>query len=107
MESLRRKVDADTSCQKSAIGQIENMEFKIYPNPTNDIVKIEINEQLAKMKCTVRVMDVLGKEIFRTNLNDVQTEISFRNFEAKGVYLINIYDDKEIRLNSERILITD
>ena len=104
---LTLKVDADTNCQKSAIGQIENMEFKIYPNPTNDIVKIEINEQLAKMKCTVRVMDVLGKEIFRTILNDVQTEISFRNFDAKGVYLINIYDDKEVRINSERILITD
>ena len=104
---LTLKVDADTSCQKSAIGQIENMEFKIYPNPTNDLVKIEINEQLAKMKCTVRVMDVLGKEIFRTTLNDVQTEISFINFEAKGVYLINIYDDKEIRINSERVLITD
>ncbi len=104
---LTLTVETDENCKKSDLSEVVKSEFKIYPNPTNNIVKIEINEQLAKMKCTARVMDVLGKEIFRTNLNDVQTEISFRNIEAKGVYLINIYDDKEIRINSERILITD
>lgn len=58
----------------------------IYPNPSNDLVTIEMNETIN----SIEINNLLGKTIASfKNINTLNYQINVSSF-AKGVYLINI-----------------
>lgn len=70
----------------------ENNNLKIYPNPTNDIINIEIKE---KGDFLLTIYDSQGKAIYTNeNINTAST-ISLKNF-ATGIYNIVLITEKGI-----------
>lgn len=65
--------------------------FLIYPNPTNSILNIQLNNSITIG--TIYVFNLLGKEIFTQKINSVnQSEIDVSNFND-GLYFIKISTD--------------
>lgn len=66
----------------------ETSNFKLYPNPTNSILNIEM--QNANSNGTLEVYDMLGKQIFKQSItsNNVP-QIDVANWNS-GLYLIKI-----------------
>lgn len=66
--------------------------FLIYPNPTNGIIKYKFSNKKIKW---ISISDITGKVIFKkTEL--LQNGIIDLSVYKRGIYMINIYTDKEI-----------
>ena len=76
-------------CNPSTIGIIEiEKNLLAYPNPTNDIVTISVNNFNGNIKTDV--YDLIGNRLQTTK----QTRISLRDF-AKGIYILKVaYSDR-------------
>ena len=65
-----------------------NRKINVPPNPTNGIFKVEVNNTNDDLNLVVT--DVLGKEIYVTNVNGVTVEnIDLSKF-VKGIYFLEI-----------------
>jgi len=69
-------------------------EAKIYPNPFNDKLNIEIGET-DNLTDGIKVYDILGKEvdIRITNLNSREIEVSFDSIHD-GIYFLKLIGKK-------------
>jgi hypothetical protein len=76
----------------------QNENISVYPNPTNDILNIEVQENSKPLQITL--YNTLGKEVMRTNLSSSQINIA--NL-PQGLYLLNISSNGKI-LNTEKIV---
>ncbi len=74
----------------AALGVNENtvLEFKVYPNPVNDVLTIQSGNE-AKI-ASVEVFDVLGKQIIKTQLQNNTLNVSEL---SKGIYLLKIISE--------------
>lgn len=62
--------------------------FKIFPNPTNDVLNIKFENSL---DYNIRVYDINGREFISKNVSNLEQTLDF-SFLAKGVYVITITD---------------
>ena len=76
-------------------------EVKIYPNPANDIINVDINTQ-AGGKYEVEVLDVLGQKINMVTAVNRRAKINVANLPA-GIYMIETYRDG-IKINAARFI---
>ena len=72
----------------SAISEHDNVNIKIYPNPSNNIINIETNENYS-----LKVIDITGKIISAKNL---QKGISNIKINQKGIYLLKFSNANNI-----------
>jgi hypothetical protein len=87
----------ETSC--IIIGLEENDRlanlFSVYPNPTNDIVRLTLSEQLDG-NVTYEILDLQGRVLEQVFVGDTQSErielIDFSDFSA-GAYLVKVSVD--------------
>ena len=63
-----------------------NLDFKLYPNPTKDIVTIELKYF---SNTNLEVYDINGRVLINQNLNSTSNQINMQNFPV-GVYLFKI-----------------
>ncbi|MCB0400195.1 MAG: T9SS type A sorting domain-containing protein [Winogradskyella sp.] len=68
--------------------EFANIEFKVYPNPTNDNWTVVSNDVVTQ----VQVYDILGKEVLTVNPNQAVSSIDGTNLN-KGVYFATITTD--------------
>jgi len=73
----------------SGINNIKQSQFNLYPNPTNGIFVIELDKNL---KYEVTVIDILGKTVYTSSINDMNTTIDLSGLE-KGVYTVELKDE--------------
>lgn len=73
--------------------------FSVYPNPTTGILKVVINNLKYKEELTVKLHDVLGKELFNEHYKD---EIDISNIE-KGIYFLSLYKEERL-LETKKII---
>ena len=70
----------------------KTIDFKVYPNPSVDVLNIEIKGERAE-RLVVKMMDSLGKVFFEEKINDFnsqyQKQINTKGF-PKATYLIEI-----------------
>lgn len=62
-----------------------NLTSKIYPNPATKNIRVESN-QIIK---TVRILNMLGQEVYNNTIANYGTEINVSNFHS-GIYFVNI-----------------
>ncbi len=72
---------------------VENL-VSIAPNPAQDMLTIQFNGKVSS-ELTIKVMDVLGKEMLSVRMNENQAKsISLDNFKS-GLYFIEIQNGKD------------
>ena len=76
----------------TAINDIENSQFNVYPNPTNGLFTIELD---GNSKYVVSVKNVLGQTVFTTTTNGMNTNIDLSSFD-KGIYTVELKDENAI-----------
>jgi hypothetical protein len=69
----------------SSIEKIVNTKFKVYPNPTSSIVKIESDVNFTE----IEVKDELGRSIFKSQSSTNEIVIDFSKY-ATGIYTLII-----------------
>ncbi|MBP8033178.1 MAG: T9SS type A sorting domain-containing protein [Bacteroidia bacterium] len=83
-------IDDITLIDQSTVGINEFVNanaFKISPNPTTDVLNIDVATTLDVTKnLTIKITDVLGKELV---LTDYQTQINLSHLET-GIYFVSI-----------------
>lgn len=72
-----------------AIADVDELEFKIYPNPTNGILNITSKTPLDR----ITIYSVLGKEILNTATNLNTIDIS--NY-ASGLYIVKAFSNNTV-----------
>jgi len=84
------------------ISDIQEPEFKIYPNPANDFIKIEYSENANFSDLNIKIYDIFGKLILSQKAEN-ELEISTSEF-ATGIYLLQLSDNKKI-ISTKKIVI--
>ena len=74
-----------------SVSDIVFQDLKLYPNPSQDVVTIQLPTAL-KGNTTVAVYDLIGKHIYTQRL-DINTTIQVSNWQS-GVYLMKFINDK-------------
>lgn len=99
-------VDRDTTiyfkfCNPITTTPINN--FNLYPNPTknNFTIEIPIEVDLEEVT-TLKIYDLLGKEVLQQNIFNNQTTISLENLSL-GIYTAVIYQNKKL-LYTQKII---
>ncbi|HXP52451.1 MAG TPA: T9SS type A sorting domain-containing protein, partial [Bacteroidia bacterium] len=69
--------------------------ISLYPNPAADKLNIEFNLQNPEGETTIKINDLLGKEVLTTStfLTSNKTITIDINTLAKGVYFIQVVND--------------
>jgi Secretion system C-terminal sorting domain len=76
------------NCVVSTEEKMQNKaQIAVFPNPTNDILKINSSETIKNLKIT----DVLGKIVLEKTENNTETTIYVENL-PKGVYFLRVND---------------
>jgi len=65
--------------------------FSIYPNPTTGHLTIQFTSS-TEQDLTLKVMDVLGREVSRSTINIGSTNYSFNIDDFAGIYIIQLTD---------------
>ena len=71
----------------SVIESLENQTMKIYPNPVNDYLFVNLN---ADMYTTVELIDVQGRLALSENISSKDFHLNVNNLNP-GVYFIKVY----------------
>lgn len=77
----------------------ENINFKIFPNPTTDLIFINIETKNTTFADRISnnyalvLRDISGKILKKSDFNDETAEINFSQYAA-GAYFVTILEDK-------------
>lgn len=75
-------------------------EIKMYPNPVSDDLTIDIERGF----CTVFIINVIGKEVFRENNLEGRHQINVSILQ-NGVYYVSFQDRLGKIIRSERLVV--
>lgn len=90
-----QQVDIDGSAKYyntiSLINNINGYEFKVFPNPSADLIAIQYNNGVLENDTDIKLYDISGKLIDQTTINKGQT-IGYFNIETlySGTYIVQI-----------------
>ena len=76
------------------INEIENtnLGFNVYPNPTNNILNVKLNQYSNETK-NITIHNILGKVIFQTTTKSLKAQINVDSY-PKGMYFITVSTEK-------------
>ena len=74
---------------------LQNNSIAIYPNPTKNILTLDINNLTAYQNLKFVVSDILGQEIQREVIIKVKTELNISAW-GPGIYLWQLLSDKDV-----------
>lgn len=79
----------DINLTHVGIKEINTTAFNVYPNPTQDIMRIQA-EDISEVSIT----DLSGKLIFKQNTNTTDLSIDLSSFN-KGIYILSVISDSK------------
>ncbi len=95
-----------TNLEELIVEEVEQT-FKVYPNPTTDYVKIELDEMIAS-KTKIELVNAAGQLVYQTNILEPGSNNTFQldvSNLSEGVYTINITDNIHTRLTQKLTII--
>jgi len=93
---LKYDINGKIGCITTEVNDIDTevSEMSVYPNPTSNFLTLKWNE--SKEVTTIRIKDVLGKEVFSVPVNGrTQLTISTKKLK-KGIYFSQIMNGSEL-----------
>lgn len=88
-----------------AINDNEIKELMIYPNPTSDQVTINIGNLANEGEVTARIVNTLGQEIYKTQMNQEQLTIPLKSIASSGLYFVTIYDALSDTATTKKVIV--
>ena len=79
--------------------------LSIYPNPTSDVLNIEVPDAKALDGYRYRIVDALGKEVYNQLVTQSTTEIPLKTLGAAGIYQFEILDANKTSIQSNKIVL--
>jgi hypothetical protein len=79
--------------------------MNIYPNPTSDVLHIEVPDAKALEGYRYRILDALGKEVYNQLVTQSAAEIPLKTLGAAGIYQFEILDVKNVSIQSNKIVL--
>ncbi len=77
----------------------------LYPNPTTDVLYIEIDDAKALDGYRYRILDAVGKEVYNQLVKNPKTEIPLKSLGAAGMYLFEVIDQQNKTIQSNKIVL--
>jgi hypothetical protein len=85
-DNFQMKIDAVSIATASSVGiNTASSSYKIYPNPAKNSIRVESNQIINK----VRIVNVLGQEVYSEILSNHGAQINVSNLQS-GIYFVNI-----------------
>ena len=84
------RMNFNPSTGTTSVSNIKQTIFNVYPNPTNGVFVIELDECV---KYDLAVNNVLGQKVLLTTTSGMKTTIDLTNFD-KGVYTVELKGEK-------------
>jgi len=91
---LRLSANTAGSNQEDAEKLKEEMDIEIFPNPTDDVLNVSINNFDANKKITLEVYDSVGKLLQTSRVTSSSFRINFMEYKS-GIYHVGILVDKK------------
>ena len=79
--------------------------MSLYPNPTKDLLHIEIGDAKALEGYRYRILDALGKEVYNELVKNTITEIPMKSLGVAGMYQLEVLDQKNARIQANKIVL--
>ena len=79
--------------------------ISIYPNPTSDLLIIDVSDIQALGGYRYKILDLLGQELYNTLVTSVKTEVSLKTLGSKGVYLLHIVDANGNSIKENKVVL--
>jgi hypothetical protein len=97
---LKLKFKLTTGLQANKMASIS-----VYPNPTSDVLHIEVGDVKALDGYRYRIVDALGKEVYNELVKSAITGIPMKTLGAAGMYQFEVLDQKNVRIQTNKILL--
>ncbi len=82
-----------------------NSSFNIYPNPTNDILIIELTQSETVIGFSMQVINVLGQSVFNITSKQKRVILNTNDWGAKGTYFIQLKTFSEEIIGTQKIIV--
>jgi hypothetical protein len=92
--------DANDVSIATAIFEVENDNFLVYPNPTSGVLNFEIEEN----NVTVQIFDITGKTLKSITAHSNKFSVSLSNF-SNGIYFYSIIGEMGSSLSTNKFII--
>ena len=79
--------------------------MSVYPNPTTDILHIEVGDAKALDGYRYRILDALGKEVYNELVKNTITEIPLKTLGAAGLYQLEVLDANKTSIQTNKIVL--
>jgi hypothetical protein len=79
--------------------------ISLYPNPTTDVLHIEIGDAKALEGYRYRILDALGKEVYNELVKNKLTEIPLKTLGAAGMYQLEVLDANNVSIQTNKIVL--
>jgi len=79
--------------------------MSLYPNPTSDVLHIEIGDAKALEGYRYRILDALGKEVYNELVKNKLTEIPLKTLGAAGMYQLEVLDANKTSIQTNKIVL--
>ena len=92
-----------SAMQSTKVLEIDNNnEINVYPNPTENIIKVEFEHQ-TNQKINVELYDLTSKLIFLKSYSTDDVAVDLNDFNS-GIYILKVKDDEGNILSSEKVV---
>ena len=79
--------------------------MSVYPNPTTDVLHIEVGDAKALDGYRYRILDALGKEVYNELVKNAITEIPLKTLGAAGMYQFEVLDEQNVSIQANKIVL--
>lgn len=76
----------------------------VYPNPTSDVLLLEVTDLEALKGYRYRILDISGKEVYAGLITEQKTSVSLKTFGA-GVYVLHVLDGNNTSIATKQIVL--
>ena len=97
---LKIKVQLTTGVKANQLAMVT-----AFPNPTLDVLVLEVSDIQAFAGYKYKMLDIQGKEVYVSSITNAKTEIALKSLGAKGVYVLHILDANNTSIENKKIVL--
>ncbi len=80
-------------------------QLKVYPNPTNSILFIDVPQSMTSQLYTVEITNAIGQVVFGSILNQTQIQVNLSSFGSAGNYILRLKDSGGTEVQNRTIIL--